>query len=513
MNYNSINLNRKQFLILDSLLLLPFLVAPLILDLPFRLNIFLSWEGAYRLFLGQVPYKDFGIPMGFGYWLVPSAFFYLFGPFMASLIKAQILLNTAIFFSVRGILLKLSVERIIVSISLLVLCLTYIVFNFWPWYNNSVIVFELISIYFAVSYFLSNKKFEFNLIATVLFSFLAFFTKQDVGVLNILFVGFLVLIKSYNTRSILPLTYFFIMLVALAVLVIFPFIEHDFSYWFNYGQFPHTSRLSILKIIDYFMYDISPEKLFLTIVIFIFLFRKDALERIKRDSKLQILFLITIFLILQTIVIRNTSPLGNDFTYFYVFVIALVFSLLNFFNTVKIRSLLVFKTILIIGILFSSGYWKYVGAYFNKQGSSGISIHKEPWSTTSYISLSNVKMPKSTIDGLKRIENVFKNSTDLKVLNMSELTFLAHEFGYTPLTQQPLWYHLSVGIFDKEVDEISKKIKNNYYDIVLFEDIPSLNNFYPYSLRDDLRLHYIKKDQFLAPRKLEDSWIEVYVKR
>lgn len=512
MNYNSFSLNRKQFLILDSLLLLPFLIAPLILDLPFRLNIFLSWEGAYRLFLGQIPYKDFGIPMGFGYWLVPTGFFYLFGPFMASLIKAQVLLNAAMFFSVRGILLKLSVERIVVSISLLVLCLTYIVFNFWPWYNNSVIVFELVSIYFSVSYFLSKRKFDFYLVASVLFSFLAFFTKQDAGALAILLTGFLVLIKSYNTRSVLPLAYFSIMLLALATFVILPFVEHDFLYWFNYGQFPHSSRISFLKIVDYLMYDIGSEKIFLTIIIFILLFYNESRERLKKDLKLQILFLVTIVLTLQVVVIRNTSPLGNDFTYFYGFVIALIFSLLNFFRIKPNRSLLVLKVVIVIGLLFSSGYWKYVGAYFNKHGSSGIAIHKEPWKTTSYKSLSNIKLPKSTINGMKRLELSFKDRTDLKVLNMSELTFLAYEFGYTPLTQQPLWYHLNVGIFDKEVEELSDKIRNNYYDVVLFEDIPSLNNFYPYSLRDDLKLYYTKKDQFLAPRKLEDSYIEVYVK-
>ena len=80
-------------------------------------------------------------------------------------------------------------------------------------------------------------------------------------------------------------------------------------------------------------------------------------------------------------------------------------------------------------------------------------------------------------------------------------------------TQQPLWYHLNVGIFDKEVREISGKIKNNYYDIVLFEDIPFLNNFYPDSLRNDLRIYYPKTGDLFAPRKLEDSVIEVYIKK
>ena len=48
---------------------------PLFFKLYYRINIFLSWEGAYRLYLGQIPYRDFGIPMGFGYWIIPAVFF------------------------------------------------------------------------------------------------------------------------------------------------------------------------------------------------------------------------------------------------------------------------------------------------------------------------------------------------------------------------------------------------------------------------------------------------------
>src|SRR5215210_1180760 len=76
---------------------------------PYRLNIFLSYEGAYRLYLGQVPYKDFGLPMGFMYWVIPAMFFKIFGPYMISLVKAQVFINIVAGLSFRAILKNLSV--------------------------------------------------------------------------------------------------------------------------------------------------------------------------------------------------------------------------------------------------------------------------------------------------------------------------------------------------------------------------------------------------------------------
>lgn len=512
MSLDRLEWKNKHFLLVDSLVLLPFLIAPLILKLPFRLNIFLSWEGAYRLYLGQIPFKDFGIPMGFGYWLVPALFFYIFGPYMLSLIKAQILLNVLTFFSVRGILSKLSVSRPVITLSLLVLTLSYLIFNFWPWYNNSVIVYEIISIYFTVSFFIKEKRFDLNLVGAAFFAFLAFYTKQDAGAIAIVFGFTLLAYKAYNIKSIFPLVYYLIFLLVLAFVAIFPFKDHDFFYWFNYGQFPHNSRISLLKISDYVMYDIGPEKILLILILFIFLFSKESFEKIKKNVHLQVLLFIAITITLQVIVVRNTSPLGNDFTYFYAFIVAFILSLLGYFNEITLNLKRFIPTALLLVIVFSTGYWKYVSAAFNKHGGTGEAIHKEVWSLTKYKTLNHIKVPDQTKEGIKQLEPLFAQKKNLKVLNMSELTFLAYEFGYTPLTQQPLWYHLGVGIFDKEVNELSEKIQNHYYDIVLFEDIPSLNNFYPYRLRDDLNEYYTQKDRFLAPRKLEDSYIEVFVK-
>ncbi len=92
-------------------LILFFAFLPLFLKFPYRLNIYLTWEGAYRMSIGQIPYKDFGLPMGFGFWLIPATFLKIFGPAMINLIKAQAFINILAGFSFFAILKALEIKK------------------------------------------------------------------------------------------------------------------------------------------------------------------------------------------------------------------------------------------------------------------------------------------------------------------------------------------------------------------------------------------------------------------
>src|ERR1700712_5079855 len=114
----------------DLYIIILFCCVPLFLSFPYRVNIFLSWEGAYRLYLGEIPYKDFGLPMGFTFWVVPAIFFKIFGPYLITLIKAQVFLNLICCLSFRGILKKLKLQDGIRISVIIVFCLSYILINF-----------------------------------------------------------------------------------------------------------------------------------------------------------------------------------------------------------------------------------------------------------------------------------------------------------------------------------------------------------------------------------------------
>ena len=126
-------------------------------------------------------------------------------------------------------------------------------------------------------------------------------------------------------------------------------------------------------------------------------------------------------------------------------------------------------------------------------------------------------MPGPTVQGIERIVALYKERPGQQVLNMTELTPLAVEMKY-PVekgSHVPLWHHLGVAMFNKEAAMYESRILKNQYGLVLFEYIPTLNNFYPFRIRDTLLNHYQKIDSFPAPRRGEETQgtIEVFQPR
>lgn len=520
MNLDLTSLTPRQFRLIDLLICLPFLVVPLFLNLPFRVNIFLSWEGAYRLYLGQMPFKDFGLPLGYGYWLIPALFFKLLGPTLTTLVKSQIFINLISLLSLRGIFYNLKIKPVLVSLALLAFCITYVLYNFWPWYNHSVIVYELASLYF-ITYSLTNIGRKTAIVSLILggfLAFLSFFTKQDAGAicfaLGLCLLGHLCITeKKYSPLLIYAGSFF-----ATAAIFILPFIGHGFFYWFNLGQEPHSSRISLALLLDVIFTQAHWEKVYLSI--FLILLIASGREQIRdfvASRERVYLWIISIGLIGQAIVTRMTSPLPTDhMTYFHAFGLVLLISHSLVYPAIgKLKNIAALVAIVLVS--FSAGYWKYLKGYLGlsiSKHDAEIPWNSDPWTVSSIEGFENVKMPVETVKGIKKLlASDIAQKENLKVLNMTELTPLALEMGYTPPTDQPLWYHLNIGIFQKEVDEFCERIKKGEYDLVLFQDIPGLIHFFPFQVRDTLREYYHLENTFLAPRKLENSVIEVYVKK
>jgi hypothetical protein len=470
------------------------------------------------MYLGQTPFEDFGLPMGYGYWLIPLLFFKIFGPTLGSLVKAQVLINALSLLSVRGILTLLKVPVPVVTFSLFVSCLTYVLFNFWPWYNHTVVVFELLSLWLLLIALYSewaNRAVKFiAILCAGMVMFISFFTKQDVGAIGL--VVSMVILGVHAVRSkqwMLPVG-FLLAYLTTAALFILPHIDHEFAYWFNVGQPPHSARISILFLLDAFMAEALWEKVWLALILVVVVIRYPTVKSLWSDTPALSLLLITLGLIGQAIITRVTSPLPtNHMTYFHAFSFGVVGAFANP-GLLKRWVPVTLVTLVTLAVIFSDGYWKYAKPILKinrEKTNPNDTIDYEPWIRTRLEGFSKVSMPQSTVEGMERlIERYGQREPGLRVLNMTELTPLALSLNYTPPVNQPLWYHLRVGIFQREVDLLCDRIKNHQYDLVLFEDIPSLNNFYPYQIREALRQHYTQTDRFLAPRKLEDSWIEVY---
>jgi hypothetical protein len=518
-------------------------LVPLFTTFPYRVNIFLSWEGAYRMSQGQIPYKDFGMPLGYMYWTIPAVFFKIFGAQMITLIKAQVFINIISGLAFRSILKSLQVQPGVRLLSVFLYCISFSFFNFWPWYNHTVIVYEMIGLAFLMNYFFSTRRHWMLLSLSALFTFFSFFTKQDGGGLALLLCIVLLAYNCKLEKKWTPLLIYFVSFVIAAFAIIAPLTQYNFAYWFNHGQPPHTSRISAFEILDEFFIGSQWIKFYLLLIILLMIawYRKNKKEFFT-DKSTGLFLLLTIGILAEAAVLQVTSytPPDNNI-FFHSFAFAFILSFLTRFLRLNFFD---YKVLFIgcFGLLlwWSGVFWKYIQritqrilpateANVNK-GENIVNRHtyilpktndKETseleWTYTGLKSFEKIYMPKATVEGIHRLMNsdIVKNKKDLRVLNMTELTPLATEIPYKLETgpQVPLWFHLGVSMFNREAEMYEQKIRKNQYDLVLFEYVPSLNNFYPFRVRSTLLNEYQKTDSFPAPRRGDtQGTIEVFIK-
>jgi hypothetical protein len=424
-------------------------------------------------------------------------------------------------FTFRGIVKKLGLNEERALIAVFVFLLSYSFLYFWPWYNFTAIMYQMIGLYFIILLVDSdNVKKNYGFIAgAAFFTFLTFFTKQDYGGLALIFAGIVLTYIAWLKKAWVYIPAFAVLYLVSAALLILPFIGTDFGYWFNHGQPPHNNRLYIYSIFEVIMQESQWEKFYILILAMVLIMKFSTSTFNIRDHKFVLPFLVVAGMVFEAMITKSTS--GNSLentTYYHGFGVAfLLMQLPDNFIPQKIRWII--PASIVVFIWWSGEYWKYAGRIFNfkKPVMRGQSItnasFQGTWTLSDMKTVKGIKFPSETIHGLERTHSlpIFSSGKELKVLNMTELTFLAREWNYTPLTGVPLWYHQDVAIFPKQIDELCNAISNKEYDLVMFQTIPGLTNFFPNDLRNCLIDHYKLKDKFVAPRKDGDSFVEVYV--
>ena len=531
----------------EVLIIVAFASFPLLLSFPFRVNIFLSWEGAYRLTEGQLPFRDFGIPLGGMYWVVPAIFFKIFGAQLITLVKAQVFINIVSGLVFRHILISLSVTPVVRTASVLLYTITFSFFNFWPWYNHTAIVYGLIAIAFVLQFIFSeNKKTKWLWVSlSFLFTFFSFFTKQDAGGLIFLICMFLLLYNSWYEKHWLGIGVYLSGTALVTVIAVLFFSQYNFSYWFNYGQAPHNSRVSGADIINELFSESQWIKFYFFLILLLAFAQVKNVNAFFSNKKETVFLLLTLGILCVAVIFQITSYTpANSNIFFHSFAFAYILHYMLKYLQIKVN-----RPAVLIGLLggvilwWSQLYWNYVqrvlikpgnekGIVFSATGENVVGLHNArlgggkkataiipqgEWVSAKQSILKKIKLPEPTVQGIQRLLalNEIKTNNDIRVLNMSELTFLAAVMPYSleRNPELPLWYHLGVGMFNREASLFERRIQESYYNIVLFEYMPGLNNFYPFRVRDSLRLYYQQIDSFPAPRSTEPGTIEVYVKK
>ena len=482
---------------------------------------------------GEIPFKDFGLPMGYGFWLIPTAFFYIAGPAVHTLLKAQVLINIISLAFFWRILNQFSLNRAVISLSILVMALSFTLPNFWPWYNHSTIVYQWIAFSFAIAYMLQGKYRTMQLVAAGFFTFFSFWTKQDGGGLTFLVILSLLAYHSITAREYKGLLIYVSSFVILAVLFIYPVYDYDFNYWFNYSQPPHYARLSTFDLVDTLLGDSAWIKFYmlLTLIIGYIQFKKDQWKAFHLDH---LFFLFTLGVLVEALIFQITSYIPRESNiFFHAFAFAFI---LQFFSRyVEFKKPLIFgAAVLMVGLWWLNDPWnKFLrhrvdwsdtdqsGHVINRHTfivtADTTSNDRSGWIEPNLESFRNVRIPPKTIEGINNIRDFLEknNLSQPYVLNMSELTPLNHEFNFKTDRGQsyPLWFHKGVVLFDREIALYKNKVKNKDYDLILFEVIPQLNEFYPSEVRDVIKEHYKLIDTFMAPRIPDNATIEVYSKK
>jgi len=529
----------NRFTGIESAVIIGLAIIPLFMSFPYRVNIFLSWEGAYRISEGQVPYRDFGMPLGYMYWILPALFFKIFGAQLISLVKAQVFINILSGFAFRAILKNVGLQPGIRLLSVVLYCISFSFFNFWPWYNHTVIVYEMIALAFLTRYIFSEQRNWLTLAASALFTFFSFFTKQDGGGLAFVLCLALLSHTCFYEKRWKPLLIYIGSFAVVAFAAISPLLRFGFGYWFNHGQPPHTARISPFEILDEFFYSSQWIKFYLFLILLIALAKWKSWSAFITDKRQSFFLLLTLGILAEAAILQVTSytPPDNNI-FFHSFAFAFILSqLASFLKLDFSRSRILITVSAGMFLWWSSVFWKYVQriaerampeAAIQVEGGENIvnrktylvssapqEIPMSEWTFSPLPSFKKIYMPAATVEGMNRLmkQHYTIGDTTTRVLNMTELTPLVREMGYREETGSniPLWHHLGVGMFNQQAIEYEKKIASKYYGLVLFEYISSLNNFYPFRVRDSLKKHYVRIDSFPAPRRGEtQGMIEVY---
>jgi hypothetical protein len=342
--------------------------------------------------------------------------------------------------------------------------------------------------------------------------------------------------------------------VLVLLLIVLIFSRYGLGYWFNHGQAPHTARISIFDIADEFFGFSQWIKFYIFLIVVLGIIRFRSLSALMADKKGVLLAVLTLCVLGEAAVFQVTSytPPDNNI-FFHSFAFACIFSMLGPLLPVNFaRPWLLAMVSAGILLWWSGTWWKYTQRMVSRilpqkeevRSATGENVVNrqtfmisrdtakdvpmDQWVECGLPSFNRIYMPAPTVDGIHRLLNMeivrraasgelrATSKGGIKVLNMSELTPLAAEipFSLERNAELPLWFHLGVGMFNRQAEIYEARIREHYYDLVLFEYIPTLNNFYPFRVRDALRQHYQLVDSFWAPRRGLDTKgeIEVYIK-
>ncbi len=472
------------------------------------------WEGAYRLNHGQLPYRDFGIPMGPAVFILPSIYQFLFGYSFNGILYCGILVQFLSFVALFQILKSFKFNFFETSCFTIIFLISYLLNFKYLWYNSFALMLLLFTVHFCI------KSFHHSVygILSGFFVFLCLITKQDYGFLSAIFLFCFSIYLLFNKKIKSVLFSFFTLLISISTFILW-FKPHELLYWFNHGQPYFQSRFHRLKFnLKHFNYFGKNEfefhqhtidetivySVIITVILSVYLFIN------KNKTPFKSIF-ICLFFILSAYVTSRLSGLSYFSTgYYWVFISILGYLYISNINQ-YIKWINYSALFIMIVFVFNKVPTRYLkitenkALYYDYTPIEKKSIRADQKESSKIFGrtylLSNVP---NDIDTLKKIVQLYHCKS---MLNMTELTPLVEILNMPLTTKLPLWFDPSTCLLDREKYKLIEDFKNRKYDLILIQNTHNYIDEYKQHMSEQYRLIYY----FKTSSDVNDAF--VYIKK
>ena len=440
------------------------------------------FNGAYRIMNGQIPYRDFYIPTGPVVYYIQAFFNYIFGLNLIALAMhtTSMALVLCLYYYC---ILRRDLNKAVSLVLAYYLFMSFCGLINFPHHNLASFFFFLLSVLVLVdkpSTELSLKRTFFLIVLCLL----SFFSKQDVGLLQTVLIGLYILL--FSESKIKNSLYFLIILFTLFCISLNILLRiENVTYFFNLGQPPHDSRLDCIFSFNA-LKTILKSTQFYFIILSIFLwFHKDFL--IKRRF-IYLLLGINFITVLVSIPsgTSNQILIGN-------LPLSLFLSYKIFFDRYDKKTVLPFIFLSCICLLpitnsiLQLAYSAYLGRNFTRiKGGT----------------YSGSYLQKQKLEDLYKIKSIISKRKSF--LNLSHYLFLDADFNNPPPKNIPIWFDYGTTLFDRELFQLIKYIKDKKPEIILLQHYPLLE-LREESVSEWLLLASLKKNGYTTIFKSNES--------
>lgn len=435
----------------------------------------ITFEGAYRIFLGQVPYRDFGTPVGPGSFAIPAVFFKLFEPNWTVFLISQQFQNACLLIAIYYILNRIYIKPVVKRVSLILFSIFYILLLSHPWYNSTATLLMFGSAFYALGLTRVNIFFSGILAA------LCLLTKQDFGFFAFAISFLFIVLRSLdsdwieilpnldifsNNRWLPKLLINLLLFIGTVIAIITIFVEmtsrEGFLYWFNYGQEPHIIRpLSFYSLLYGAL--------------------GWAVMYIALNYNNFRLFSASLFTVVASIT-NSISGLGFTHFYYIAFLPVIIDETLSLntrhkklvvFLVLMLTTVLILKPLRNVYLIFESIKLQKPEHFFFDYRKISRPLASFPDNLLAFSQ--HTQAPSQTIELIQQLKSIadgrhiFTTKKDLSVLNLTELTPIYAEMGVEPPKELPLWFHTNISLFPREIKKIDNMLANGEFDIILLQ--------------------------------------------